>query len=326
MISSTPIAHWSWGERGRDVDLISEAVRRFSVALEVLNRHRLGTPHDGQASVKVPELGSRSVLAQRNYLVTSTLADRIRESVEAGNIGAVEVYASCDGLLETNNGPVATEGLFSLSVDVSESYFTVALSTFSDAWMLYNLKGERNDSLYRLNQPRLEKLLEDLSERLGTEVDPEDPTKLGIATEEGVENHFDDDGSASNVWGRFEIPQRNSVFSHTPPFRSTYRREATGQVAFLPVYGVGEILGYLWASDTEGAASFEPRDKADLAGYLGGLVWLERLQGAFDRGLTPSAALEILRNSPADKNSGRIPDESSTMEADFWDLRRIAGD
>lgn len=326
MISSTPIAHWSWGERGRDVDLISEAVRRFSVALDALNRHRLGTPHDGQASVKVPELVSRRLLVQRNYLVNSSLADRIRESVKAGNIGSVEVYATCDGLLETNDGPVSTEGLFGLSVDVSESYFTVALSTFSDAWMLYNLKGERNDSLCRLNRPRLEKLLEDLSEKMGIEVDPEDPTKLGIATEEGVENHFDNDGSAADVWRRFEIPQRNSIFSHTPPFQSTYRREATGQVAFLPVCGEREILGYLWASDVEGAASFEPRDEADLAGYRAGLVWLERLQGAFDRELRPSAALEILRNSPTDKNSGRIPDESSAMEVDFWDLRRIAGD
>ncbi|MEU6614820.1 hypothetical protein [Streptomyces parvus] len=326
MISSTPIAQWSWGERGRDIDLISEAVRRFSAAIEALNRHHLGTPHGGQASVKIPELGNRSVLAQQNYPVTSALVDRIREDVKAGSVGAVEIFASCDGLLETSNGPVATEGLFSLSVDVSESYSTVALSTFSDAWMLYNLKGERNDSLYRLNQPRLKALLEDLSEKTGTEVDPEDPTRLGIATEEGVANHFESDGSASDVWSRFEIPQRNSVFSYTPPFKSTYRRGATGQISFLPVHGEGEILGYLWASDAEGAASFEPRDKADLAGYHAGLIWLDRLQGAFDHGLTPSAALGSLRNSPADRTSGHIPNDSSTMEADFWTLRRIASD
>lgn len=120
--------------------------------------------------------------------------------------------------------------------------------------------------------------------------------------------------------------ERGSVLSQTPPFQATYRRDATGQVSFLPVRGEDEILGYLWASDAEGAASFEPRDKADLAGYHAGLVWLDKLPDAFHQGLTPSVALETLRNSPPNKASGHIPHESSTAEADFWALRRIASD
>ncbi|MFJ2024202.1 hypothetical protein ACIODW_10405 [Streptomyces sp. NPDC087897] len=57
--------------------------------------------------------------------------------------------------------------------------------------------------------------------------------------------------------------------------------------------------------------------KADLAGYHAGLVWLDKLQDAFDQGLTLSVALETLRNSSTNKASGHIPHESSTAEADF---------
>ncbi|MGW7091485.1 hypothetical protein [Streptomyces sp. NPDC054874] len=326
MIASTPIAQWNWGDRGYDTDLIHEAVHRFSAALEVLDRHRLGTPHDSQVSVKIPEPGHRRYLTQQECPVTSGLLDTIKEIARMGNIGGVEMLTSCDGVLETEDGPVATEGLFNLSVDASESYCTVALATFSDAWMQYDLKGEENDSLFRLNGPRLTELLKDLSVALGTGADPDDPTRLGIATEEGVDNHFDDDGFAPNVWIRFEIPQRNSVFSHTPPFQSTYKREARGQVSYLPVHGENEILGYLWASEAEGAASFEPRDDADLAGYHAGLAWLEKLHEAFERGLTPSAALESFRGSPADRTSGYIVSESPTATIEFWALRRMAGE
>ncbi|MFJ5047644.1 hypothetical protein [Streptomyces sp. NPDC088719] len=326
MIASTPIAQWNWGARGYDTDLIHEAVRRFSAALEVLDRHHLGTPHSGQVSVKIPEPEHRGFLTQQKYPATSGLLGAIEESARTGSIGGVEMLTSCDGVLETEDGPLATEGLFNLSVDVSESYFTVALATFSDAWMQYDLKGKENDSLFRLNRPRLAELLKGLSEALGTEVEPDDPTRLGIATEEGVDNHFDDDGSASNVWIRFEIPQRNNVFSHTPPFQSTYKREATGRVSYLPVHGENEILGYLWASEAEGAASFEPRDDADMAGYHAGLAWLEKLHEAFERGLAPSAALESFRDSPADRASGHVVGESPTATIEFWALRRMASE
>ncbi|OKK12182.1 hypothetical protein AMK09_31480 [Streptomyces sp. CB02488] len=54
------------------------------------------------------------------------------------------------------------------------------------------------------------------------------------------------------------------------------------------------VLGYLWASDTENAASFEPRDVGDEETYRSGLLWLDRLRLAQDRGLSPSQALTEL--------------------------------
>ncbi|MGY3058030.1 hypothetical protein ACVWZD_002275 [Streptomyces sp. TE3672] len=44
----------------------------------------------------------------------------------------------------------------------------------------------------------------------------------------------------------------------------------------------------------ENAASFEPRDVGDEESYQAGLLWLERLRSAHDRGLSPSQALAAL--------------------------------
>ncbi|MFB6505968.1 hypothetical protein ACFYXP_34795 [Streptomyces sp. NPDC002466] len=60
------------------------------------------------------------------------------------------------------------------------------------------------------------------------------------------------------------------------------------------MYGEHGLLGYLWASDEENAASFEPRDVGDEESCRAGLLWLDRLRSAHDRGLLPSRALAEL--------------------------------
>ncbi|MFD3871165.1 hypothetical protein [Streptomyces sp. NPDC058623] len=78
------------------------------------------------------------------------------------------------------------------------------------------------------------------------------------------------------------------------------------------------MLGFLWASDAEAAASFEPREAADLDAYRAGLVWLDRLQAAYDRGPSPTAALVELGRLPGDPVAGR-PVASSAAEADAFE-------
>lgn len=64
----------------------------------------------------------------------------------------------------------------------------------------------------------------------------------------------------------------------------------------MPVLGERGLLGYLWASDAENAASFEPRDVDET--YRVGLRALDRLRAAHDEGLTPSDALRQLSGFP----------------------------
>ncbi|MFF2328365.1 MULTISPECIES: hypothetical protein [unclassified Streptomyces] len=326
MIATTPVARWSWGDRGHATDLVQEAVRRFSPALGVLDRHRPGTPHGGTVTAVVPEPGRQKFVLRTDLPVNDALVSEIRRRTTDGTVGGVELSASCDGLVETGDGAHAVEGLFTLAVDVSESFFHVELTTFSDAWMPFDLRGRDQKDVFTRNRPRLAEALADISEALDLEIDPEDPTWFGIPTETGVENHFEDgDGAPSDVWGRFEIPHRNGIFSQTPSFKSGYRRDASGSVQYLPVRRGHDVLGYLWASDAENAASFEPCDAADLDGYRAGLIWLDRLQAAHDRGLSPSAALAELGNAAQDPVAGQAAGVEPVGADSLAVLRELAG-
>ncbi|WP_262386862.1 hypothetical protein [Streptomyces sp. TRM49041] len=296
----------------------------MSLAIEVLGRYRLGIPHEGLVRATVPKSGNQECLLQAMLPFGDMLEVEIKRNLTTGEIGAIDLYTLCDGIVESGDRPETVEGLFALTVEVSGSFFHVELTTFSDAWMPFDLRGREQQAIFAENRPRLSAALVDLSEALGLEVDPEDPTWFGIPTETGVENHFEDDGSPSDVWGRFEIPHRNGVFSQTPKFKPGYVRQASGPVEYLPVHGKNAILGYLWASDADGAASFEARDEADLDGYRAGLIWLDRLQEAYEQGLTPSAALTALRTAPEDHVAGQVKGTASIRVDEFWKLREKA--
>ncbi|MDH6109177.1 hypothetical protein P3T36_006260 [Kitasatospora sp. MAP12-15] len=335
MIASTPVARWNWGESGRPADLVSEAVHRFAQAVRVLDQHRLGTPHEGRVAVAVPERGHRGYLLKTDLRVgaiaeegagaTEELVAQIKTRLTPSEIGAVELFASCDGMVDTDCGAQATEGMFTLSVEVSEGFFNVGLTAFSDAWMPFDLRGRGQESVFAANGPRLASALAELSEALDTEVDPDDPTWFSVPTESGARNHYeDDDGTPSDVWGRFEIPYRNGIFSQTPKFTAGYGRQASGPVQYVPVVGESGVLGYLWASDAESAASFEACDAVDLDGYRAGLVWLDRLQKAYDRGLLPTAALAELMAYPDDAEAGQAGSSEPIDVDEFWKVRELA--
>ncbi|MGW0899563.1 hypothetical protein ACWD0G_21700, partial [Streptomyces goshikiensis] len=117
MIASTPVARWSWGEPGRETDLVREAVRRFLLALRVLDRHRLAMPQGGRVAVVVSEEGGRGTLLRAVFPVDAeALVARIEDGLAPGEVGGVDLYAVCDGVVETGTGGAeAVEGLFALT-------------------------------------------------------------------------------------------------------------------------------------------------------------------------------------------------------------------
>ncbi|MFD8980792.1 hypothetical protein [Streptomyces sp. NPDC059564] len=265
MIAGTPVARWSWGEPGHETDLVREAVRRFLSALGALERYRLGTPHGGRVAVEVPGMGRRGILLRADFPVGALTADvealvvRIKEGIAAGEIGGVNLYASCDGIVETGaGGGEVVEGLFELTAAVSEGYFHVGLTAFSDAWMPSDLRGRAQEAVFAANRPRLASALAEIAEELDVAIDPEDATWFGFPTESGIENHY------------------------------------------------------------------EPRDAADLDAYRAGLVWLDRLQEAYDRGLSPTAALVELGKCSGDPVAGR-PEANAAVDVDeFGKLALLA--
>ncbi|WP_432587657.1 hypothetical protein ABVG11_20175 [Streptomyces sp. HD1123-B1] len=283
-------------------------------AYSVLADHQLvvGPP---RVSVSVHEAGdSNSHLFKKEFVVdepsppaevAQQLATRVEAALRPGEVGGVDARVNSPGVVLTGEADPREERVCRLGVSAFLDYLTVDLVTSSDAWMPYDLKGRPQPAVYAANAPRLSATLRDLSEALDMETDPDDPTYFGKPTEFGVENHFDDDGTASDVWSSFEVLNRYDAFTHTPGFgRIGYKRNADGEVQYVPVRNERQVLGYLWASDAENAASFEPRDVGDDDVYKEGLKWLDRLRSAHDRGLSPSQALAELADLSEDDEPG----------------------
>ncbi|MEV0415036.1 hypothetical protein AB0I68_30645 [Streptomyces sp. NPDC050448] len=284
---------------------LARCLRDLLAARAVLASHRLAI---GEPAIRltISEAGKPNSLLFQGELTPAgsaeELAHTVREALGPGRIGSVEARSALAGLLFGPEGEARAEGLLDLRTSADADFATVELVTYSDAWMPFDLKGRAQPAVYAANAPRLAAVLEELTEVLGSEVDPEDPTYFGTPTETGVVPHIDQDGTPSDSWSRYEIPRRYDVFTHSPGFgRIGYRRSPIGAVWYTTVTDDHGVLGYLWASDTENAASLEPLDLDNDERYLAALAWLDRLRSAHDRGLSPSQALvELTGCSPED--------------------------
>ncbi|MFG2094264.1 hypothetical protein [Streptomyces sp. NPDC048612] len=302
MIASTPVARWTWGREEHAEDEIAACLHELLTAYTILSRHRLvaATP---KVSASVHEAGKpNTFLFQGDLEFDATwsdpaqhLAGVVRAALRPGQIGSVYADVKSSGFIIDGNDEFRADRLFQLGASTLLGYVSVDLVTFSDAWMPYDLKGCGQPSVYGANAPRLSTALHDLSEALDSEIDPDDPTYFGKPSATGIDNYIDADGAASDVWTSFEIPRRYSHFRHAPGFGHIgYKRSVDGEVQYVPVRDEHGVLGYLWASDAENGASFEPRDLDDEETYKASLSWLERLRSAHDRGLSPSQALAEL--------------------------------
>jgi hypothetical protein len=339
VIASTPVARWTWGRDVENGGGVADCLQVLLAAYAVLVNHRLavGAP---VVRVSVHEAGSSNdrlfesdlqleevpSTADAAHGVSRELTARIEAELRPGEIGAVYADITCPGVVLAPAGETHEQRLFTLGASTFLDYITADLRTFSDAWMPYDLEGRPQADVHAANYPRLAAALRDLSEALGSETDPDDPTYFGRPTETGVDNFFEPDGSPSDVWSRFEIPTRTEVFRHGPVFDSVgYKRSGAEQVQYVPVVADhGGVLGYLWASDADAAASFEPREAADEEGRKAGLVWLDRLHESYERGLPPAQALAVCAALPADPVAGHVSENAEPRIIALDDLREAA--
>jgi hypothetical protein len=299
VIATTCVARWAWGRRDESADELMLCLRELLTAYSVLAARRLAVG-PVRVPVSVQEAGKpNSYLFRREFKLDKAspdlaqwLADQVKAALQPGKTGAVGADATSAGMIISAGKGLREERLFHLGASAGADFVSVDLMTFSDVWMPYDLKGRAQPAVHSANAPRLSAALRDLAEALGSEIDADGPTYFGKPHETGIENRFEDDGTASDVWSRFEIPSRYRQFTHAPGFgRIGYKRTADGAVQYMPVRGEHGVLGYLWASNAENAASFEPRDVGDEEVYKTGLSYLKRLRSAHDRGLSPSQAL-----------------------------------
>ncbi|MFD7106202.1 hypothetical protein [Streptomyces celluloflavus] len=88
--------------------------------------------------------------------------------------------------------------------------------------------------------------------------------------------------------------------------KSGYSFLTESAVRYLPVTLGETVLGYLWASEEDDAADYEPRAAAAPAGLDAGLIWGPRLMRAWEEGLTPLQALRRCRGELDHPEAGGI--------------------
>ncbi|MFE1431883.1 hypothetical protein ACFW5G_05710 [Streptomyces griseoaurantiacus] len=334
VIATTPVARWAWGRDDDSADDVTRCLRDALAALSVLARHRF-VPSAVDLRVSVREAGKSNNYLYRGDIAVPTdagghgqalarVVDRVRAAMSAGEVGAVDASATCKGPVATGHGEEQGEDLFLLGASAFAGFVSVDLTTFTDVWLPFDLKGRPQPEVHAANGPRLAAALRELAEVLGSETDPDDPTYFARPTEDGAENFLDAEGRASDVWRSFEIPRRYDVFLHAPGFGHIgYARTAKAEVRYVPVRSEHGLLGYVWASDEENAASFEPVTVDDDVVYRVGLVWLERLEAAHARGLSPVEALEELSRLQDERGAGRVETSEPPRTSRLDVLRKV---
>ncbi|WP_157184404.1 hypothetical protein [Nocardia niigatensis] len=215
MITTTPVARWTWGhDHDGGVDTVDLCLRDLLGAYRALVSHHL-VVDSTIIHIRVPEAGKPKHLlfdgsftvnvSEPQQVIASRLAGQVRSSRHVGIPGSVDGTIDCTGIIKNPGQDVIQPELFRLSTHAYRDYITTSLVTYSDIWMQYDLKGRAQPDIHAANQPSLAAALTELSEVLDSETEPDDPTYFGTPTESGVDNYFEPDGSPSDVWSRFEL-------------------------------------------------------------------------------------------------------------------------
>ncbi|MFJ4623143.1 hypothetical protein [Streptomyces sp. NPDC088812] len=114
-------------------------------------------------------------------------------------------------------------------------------------------------------------------------------------------------------------------FNQVAPGPARYRTRTDKPVRYVSVVDKqgGAVLGYVWVSDEDDAAAWEPRRAAGPRALSEGGLWHARLTEAKGRGVTPSQALAELLASP-EGNKGRVVPESLAAAPDADAVKNLA--
>ncbi|GAA2248980.1 hypothetical protein GCM10010430_34490 [Kitasatospora cystarginea] len=110
------------------------------------------------------------------------------------------------------------------------------------------------------------------------------------------------------------------VVSEAPRYAATTEKPVEH---FTVVRADGEVTGYLWTCDTDGAAGFQRRLLGDHRNSA--IFWYGKLLDAKARGISPSQAVQELFAEPGNSLSGRITPESKAVSS-LAEVRKLAAE
>ncbi|MGP4109559.1 hypothetical protein ACTWP5_01405 [Streptomyces sp. 4N509B] len=216
MITTTPIARWTWHREGPSSDPVSDCLGAVLAARQALLERALITSAPS-LFVSVWKQGTAQTRLFKDRLpvpsgdhasASQRLAGVIENHASQGSVGLVDANIECAGDWLGPEGAVHEPRMFVLGCIVMIDALVLQLETVSDAWMSHDLRGNRQPEIFELNQPRLAMALRTLSTVMDTETVPGDPTDFGIPNDTGVAPHARSDGTVPDTWRIFELPLR----------------------------------------------------------------------------------------------------------------------
>ncbi|MFI2599593.1 hypothetical protein ACH5AC_02510 [Streptomyces sp. NPDC018693] len=331
-----PVGSWSWETKTQQPhdNPSKRCVQQVLTAWTALRACGLAEG-DAQADVTVYGkhegellLDLKRVCVPMDMTATDDELSQALRSVDPSQSRLVTVDLATPGvLLRTSGVPRRVQKLFVISVDAwASGAGTVTLRTFSDAWMSHDLRGHRQSEVQRENAPRLAAALAEITRITRVEVVPSDPTSYGTPTTTGFEDLPDEDPDLLDSWYMFEVPRRTDwLLGQLPPNSPHFETQAESPVTFAEVALRDQVIGYLWASDSENAAGYEPRTPAGDISLDAGKEWLARLSEAKRRGLRPSDALREFAGWQGDFRSGTVLAGSLRTAPSLEDLQDLSG-
>lgn len=116
--------------------------------------------------------------------------------------------------------------------------------------------------------------------------------------------------------GRDDEEAEDLMSGRPKRFESSYLPDPLGAVRYVPVTLRGEVIGYLYASESESAAGFVRRLELMDTAFRAPWVWSKRLTEACTAGLDPLEALQKWRGAPEDPEGGGIAADAPEGEAE----------
>ncbi|MBW5423374.1 hypothetical protein GKQ77_17675 [Streptomyces sp. BG9H] len=337
MITMFPVGSWSWETKTQALGdrLADRCVRGVLDTWLVLQEAGL-TQGAARADVSINSKGDGALMFSRtrvpvpapSAVAGAELSGVLPPAEGTENAEVVTIDLSTPGICLRDAEPRIAEKLFMISVDAwASGAGTITLYTFSDAWMSHSLRGHRQLGVQETNAPRLRAALSGITRLTGADIVPGDSTSYGTPTEYGFEDLPDEDPDLLDSWYMFEVPRRTDrILARLPQNTALYKAETDSPVEFVKVAVGDDVIGYLWASDGDNAAGYEPHSPAGDVSIDAGIAWLVHLGEAKRSGLSPSRALrELESKGTGDSQFGAIVTDSRQVADSLEDLQELSG-
>ncbi|MEE1930953.1 hypothetical protein V1J52_22705 [Streptomyces sp. TRM 70351] len=308
MIASIPVGGWTWDVECRGGEAQPVAGHGLDVAVAVwgvLHARRLALDVadvrtvTGTGAHREESAGTRISLASVRGAAVGADPRPFPPEALTRETTAVSVLLGCPGEWSDGERHIRAEKLSTVMATCwTNGDGNVTLSTYGDLWLTHDLRGRPQPALHGRYAPLLRATLGDVSALLGGEADPGDSTWYATPTVTGFDAIPDEDPELLDAWDDFEVPYRRRAM--LAQVREAYADFTESPVRFAEVRAADGVLGYLWWSDADAAAGFEPRSAMGDRAFAAGARWMRRLEEAKKRGFPPSRAAELGTDAAAE--------------------------